>query len=438
MFLGMVLLSSLSAFPLFASAAVTYDGSTYHASPSPTTAHIFDHTVSGADAIVLVSVVTYNSGTPVVTATYGGVSLTQLGATQYSSTNQANVTTFYLAGVATGTQSVEVDTGANYLTYVIVGSYAGVSPSNPIASYEQNIDNSNTQLDHSQTLSGSVGGGWSLKFTRSANGRIHNAGAGTLRKGNGNTDQTGSLIDTGAGVSASASSTLTASAYANYDRFLGTMIKLNPAISLNTTAYHGAPSPTTSHKFNLLTDEDDPFLVVNVVSYTSDPGSTTVKYGGTSLVQLGDTQYSSTNQTRVSTYYLAAPPTGNLELEVTTTNAVYSYVLAGVYAHVAQTSPVEQHAQVIDDSNTNASNGQTLSVSTPGAWTVKFTRSANGRVHKSLGGVLRWGNGDIDGTGSMIDRGYSLVSSGSSSLIAAPSSAYDRYLGTMLAFKPRV
>lgn len=147
--------------PHSAEAAIAFDAKTTSSTGAGSSSITWSHTTSGSNRILFVGITTLNfsTGSPGVTATYNGVSMTPIATDVISfATNNYRLHVFYLVNPASGAHNVvaTATTGTGIFTSAAV-SYTGVDQASPLlTSNSVNTTSSGSSITVGLTTSGTA------------------------------------------------------------------------------------------------------------------------------------------------------------------------------------------------------------------------------------------------------------------------------------------
>lgn len=130
----------------------------------------------------------------------------------------------------------------------------------------------------------------------------------------------------------------------------------------NGTSFTACVSGVSCNYTYVIGSVSNPFLWCDMVSYTTDPGVTTMTYNGASMTQVGSTQNAGALTVYYMVFYLKAPATGSHTLTITPTTPLTNgyYTHCESVANADQSSPLDGSTQVAFSTATSI----TLTVST--------------------------------------------------------------------------
>lgn len=202
---ALILLATL--IPSVSFAAIAYDTSAEYTACVTGTSCTYSYTIGAVtNPFLYFTSISFATDPGVVTATYNGVSMTQVGTNQNVLTGYAY--TFYAKGPATGTHNL-VTTTSNSLTngfYDHVASYGGVDQTIPVdGTPVQHTITAQSGDSITVTTTSSSNDSWVVGTWMSVPGRAYTAGAGTVKRIG---DSQGSMMDSNQGVNPSGPYTL--------------------------------------------------------------------------------------------------------------------------------------------------------------------------------------------------------------------------------------
>lgn len=192
----------------------------------------------------------------------------------------------------------------------------------------------------------------------------------------------------------------------------------------NATSFTACVSGASCNYTYVIGSVSNPFLYCDMVSYTSDPGVTTMTYNGASMTQIGSTQNAGALSVYYMVFYLKAPATGSHTLTITPTTPLTNgyYTHCASFANADQTSPLDGTTQVAFATAASI----TLTVSTTTANIIAGgVSSLNGRAFTATAPAWKIQGG--------FDSQASLASATTSSMTLTTSS--DKIGGTAFGIK---
>lgn len=157
--------------------AIQFDSSTAPAYSGAATTVTFSHTCSGTDRILFVHGTGNQSPTSTLSATYNGVSMTEVNRSLDSVGTGVPTYLWYMINPPTGANNVVVTSSSNGVVGSAV-SYTGVNQTTPIP--ESNATPLNTSTTSmTKSLTTTVNNSWLVMTFRTGSGSTLTAGAGT-------------------------------------------------------------------------------------------------------------------------------------------------------------------------------------------------------------------------------------------------------------------
>ena len=207
--------------------AIAFDNTTQADTNTDSYPLSFSHTVTGSDPILFVYLY-WNTSRTVSSVTYNGVSMTAVSTANDNGGGEfSNV--YYLAGPATGSNTVAITMSGSCSIEAVAASYTGADQSTPIDASRYEAANLETGTSYSEALTTVADNCWVVWGTREYAGRTVSAGANTAFREKVNVIYGAIWADSNAAVTPAGSRTLNLSATASGNWYSDVLVSFKEA-----------------------------------------------------------------------------------------------------------------------------------------------------------------------------------------------------------------